>query len=193
MVCRAGSASDCNRRLLQKLLDIYIRARRDSTLRKVAASAAAPSGGRQHLLEQCPHISSAARGLRKDQTRRIHCARHERDSRRRCSGYFLGKELRKADVAIGKRPHDYLPPVLFRLIMQRGQPHKLGELIERLVLLLTQQLRLFDTLADLLRHIPELRRKKCSRLAEGTVVTARHANCASAADKLHSCSLPHLF
>jgi hypothetical protein len=36
---------------MQKLLDVDIRARRDSALREVAASTAAPSGGRQNLFE----------------------------------------------------------------------------------------------------------------------------------------------
>jgi hypothetical protein len=49
MLRRTGSAPDCTRRLPQKLLDIA--ARRDSTLREVAASTAAPSDGRQNLLE----------------------------------------------------------------------------------------------------------------------------------------------
>jgi len=48
---RAGSASDCTRCLLQKLLNVHIRVRRDSTLREVAASTAAPSNGRQNLLQ----------------------------------------------------------------------------------------------------------------------------------------------
>src|SRR6202158_3097216 len=183
---RSGSASDCTRCLLQKLLDVDIAARRNSTLREVAASTAAPSDGRQNLLEQRPHISSAGGSLRENQTRRIHSARHQRDRRRRRSCHFLRKQFGEADVAIGKHAYDYLPPVLFRLIMERGQSHKLGEFIERIILLLAQQLALFDTLADLLRHIPELRRKKCGRLAEDAVVTPRHANCATAADKLHS-------
>jgi hypothetical protein len=49
MVRRKGSTPDCTRRLLQKLLDIA--ARRDSTLSEIAASTAAPSDGRQNLLE----------------------------------------------------------------------------------------------------------------------------------------------
>src|ERR1700674_342795 len=189
---RSGSASDCTRCLLQKLLDVDIRARRDSTLREVAASTAAPSDGRQNLLEQRPHISSAGGSLRENQTRRIHSARHQRDRRRRRSSHFLRKQFGKADVTIGKHAYDYLAPVDLRLIMERGQSHKLGKLIERIILLLAQQLALFDTLADLIPHIPELRRKKCGRLAESTIVTPGHANCTTAADKLYSCSLPHL-
>jgi hypothetical protein len=88
-----------------------------------------------------------------------HGARHQRDGRRIRSRHFLRKQFGEADVAIGKRPHDYLPPVRLRLILESGQSHKLGELLERIVLLLTQQLGLFDTLADLIRHIPELRRE----------------------------------
>jgi hypothetical protein len=42
---RSGSASDCTRRPLQKLLKVYIRAGWNSTLREVAASTAAPSDG----------------------------------------------------------------------------------------------------------------------------------------------------
>src|ERR1700687_2387745 len=106
---RSGSASDCPRCLLQKLLNVDIAARRDSTLREVAASTAAPSEGGQNLLEQRPHISSAAGSLRENQTRRIHSARHQRDRRRRRSRHFLRKELGKADVAIGKRLHGYIP------------------------------------------------------------------------------------
>src|SRR4029077_17765185 len=155
MARRKGSTSDCTRRLLQKLLDIA--ARRDSTLSEIAGSTAAPSDGRQNLLEQRPHISSTARSLRENQTRRIHSARHQRDGRRRQARHSLRKELGKADVAIGKRLHDYLPLFSLRLIMERGQRHKLCELVDRIVLLLAQQLALFDTLANLLRHIPELR------------------------------------
>ena len=51
MVRRTGSASDCTRCLLQKLLNVDLAARRDSTLREVAASTAAPSDGRQNLLQ----------------------------------------------------------------------------------------------------------------------------------------------
>src|ERR1700674_5352933 len=157
MVRRKGSTSDCTRRLLQKLLDIA--ARRDSTLREVAASTAAPSVGGQHLPEYRPDISSTAGSLRENETRRIHSARHQRDRRRRRSRHFLRKELGKADVAIGKRLHDYLPPFSLRLIMERGQRHKLSELIKHIVLLLAHQLAFFDTLADLLRPIQELRRE----------------------------------
>src|SRR6266853_5367882 len=192
MVRRKGSTSDCTRCLLQKLLNVDLAARRDSTLRELAASTATPSDGRQNLLKQRPHIGSASRSLRENQTRRIHSARHQRDRRRSCSSHLLRKELRKADVAIRKRLHNNLPAVLLRLRMQSGQGHKLGKLIERIVFLLAQQLALFDTLADLFRHTPELRRKKCGRLTEGTVVAPRHANCTNTANKLHSCSLPRL-
>src|SRR5208282_3942131 len=97
--------------------------------------------------------------LRKDQPRRIHRARHQRYGRHTRSRHLLRKQFGEADVAIRKRSHDDLPPVRLRLRTEISPSHKLGEFIEPIFLLLAQQLVLFDTLADLLRHIPELRRE----------------------------------
>src|SRR5271163_2466452 len=56
----SGSGSDCTRRLAQKLLDVYIAARRNSTLGEIAASPAASSDRRQHLPQQRAHVGSRA-------------------------------------------------------------------------------------------------------------------------------------
>src|ERR1700686_2803770 len=77
--------------------------------------------------------------------------------------------------------------------MERGQSHMFGEFIEGVVFLLAQQFALFDPLADLLRHVPELRREERRRFAERAVVAAGHANRETAANKLHARSLPHFF
>src|SRR5258708_39661053 len=81
----AKSGSDCTRCLAQKLLNVDIRARRNSTLGEIAAPTAPASDGGQHSLEQRAHvrrqtgrIARSLRGrLREDQTGWIHGACHQ--------------------------------------------------------------------------------------------------------------------
>src|SRR5208282_260133 len=198
----AGSGSDCNRRLAQKLLYIGIRAGGDSALGKIAATTTTASYRGKNLLEQRPHVGRCryrvlgcrfGRGLRKDQTRRIKRARHQRCGRHSSSRNFLGVEFSETHVAIGKGSHNDFSSIRLRLRLKIGGGHQPGKFVERLVFLFTEQLALIDALANLLRHIPELSREKPCCFSERAVVAPRHPNRPLPADKLHAGPLPHLF
>ena len=145
------------------------------------------------MFQESGHVVKLAGRLGEDERGLRRFGREQCDGGGRLTSEFLGEEFDVGEVTIGKSADDYFAAVGFGRLGEQGCGLRRGEFLQRMLPLLAERLDLVERLADLLRHIVDVRRKERSGFGERGKIVARGGDGALSGNEFDPVSLAHFF